>query len=119
LCTNILNQDRETLVKLKLSDRSLIMISDGINRFIDMSNALVNAESIDPNLKQVGGDHYVSMNVEPWEVIERAGLDFWDGNAVKYIMRHGSKNGIEDLKKAIHYIDKKISILEKENKSND
>jgi len=69
---------------------------------------------ISPDEKQVGGSHYVDMSIEPWEVIERASLDFWDGNAVKYIMRHGSKNGVEDLKKAIHYIEKKINILEKE-----
>ena len=45
-------------------------------------------------------------------MIERAHLDYWDGNVVKYVLRHGSKNGVEDLKKAIHYIEKKISILE-------
>ena len=71
----------------------------------------VNHES--PDDKQVDGSHYTSLKLEPWEIIDRLNLDFWDGNALKYLIRHGSKNGIEDLKKAIHYIEKKISILEK------
>ena len=65
-----------------------------------------------PDDTQIGGSHYTDMSIEPWEVIERANLDYWDGNAIKYVMRYGSKNGVEDLKKAIHYIEKKISILE-------
>lgn len=54
---------------------------------------------------QVGGDHYKDQGIQPWEVIEANNLDFWEGNAIKYIMRYKNKNGVEDLKKAKHYID--------------
>lgn len=56
-------------------------------------------------MTQVGGTHYQKTDIEPWEVIERGKLDFWEGNAVKYIMRHRYKNGLEDLRKAAHYIE--------------
>ena len=40
--------------------------------------------------------------------------NFCIGNAIKYLWRHGLKNGIEDLKKARWYIDREISRLERE-----
>lgn len=52
---------------------------------------------------------------EPIDVIEDWGLDFQLGNAVKYISRAGRKgNAVQDLKKAIWYIEREISKLEKE-----
>jgi hypothetical protein len=55
--------------------------------------------------RQEGGEHYTKMPIQPWEIIERNGLDFWEGNVLKYLLRHKTKNGAEDLKKAIHYIE--------------
>lgn len=63
--------------------------------------------------KQVGGDHYETMAIQPWEVIQRGDLDFWEGNVIKYVMRYRSKNGLEDLKKARHYLD---YLIEREQK---
>jgi Protein of unknwon function (DUF3310) len=60
--------------------------------------------------KQVGGDHYKAKSIQPWEVIERNNMGFFDGNALKYIMRYKEKGGVEDLKKAIHYIEKLIEM---------
>jgi len=54
--------------------------------------------------KQVGGDHYVRLGIQPWEIIERNGLDYWEGNALKYLLRRKG-NRAEDLRKAIHYIE--------------
>jgi hypothetical protein len=65
--------------------------------------------------KQVGGDHYKTKAIQPWEVIERNGMGFFDGNAVKYLMRYKDKNGVEDLKKAMHYIEKLIELETKNN----
>lgn len=56
-------------------------------------------------MTQVGGDHYEKMSLQPWEVIRLAELDFWEGNIIKYLMRYRKKNGLEDLKKARHYLD--------------
>jgi len=55
--------------------------------------------------EQVGGKHYRSMKIQPAEFINENKLLFAEGNAIKYICRHKFKNGKEDLKKAIHYID--------------
>jgi hypothetical protein len=55
--------------------------------------------------KQIGGEHYVKLLIQPWEIIERNGLDYWEGNALKYLLRWRYKNGVEDLEKAKHYID--------------
>jgi len=52
--------------------------------------------------KQQGGSHY-QLAIQPIEYIYKNSLDYCEGNVVKYITRHGSKNGAEDIRKAIHY----------------
>jgi hypothetical protein len=63
------------------------------------------------NETQVGGDHY-KMAYETWDVIHAWGLGYFDGNAVKYLSRWRKKGGVQDLKKAAHYIDKLIELEE-------
>ena len=55
------------------------------------------------NGEQVGGTHYEKMKIQPVEYIHANGLDFFEGNVVKYVTRHRYKNGSEDIKKAIDY----------------
>lgn len=57
---------------------------------------------------QVGGDHYSKNVIQPWDVIEQYGLNYFSGNVLKYLLRYRDKNGVEDLKKARHYLDKLI-----------
>lgn len=52
---------------------------------------------------QVAGDHYKSLKIQPVEYIHANGLGYFEGNVVKYITRHGAKNGQADIEKAIHY----------------
>lgn len=59
---------------------------------------------------QVGGSHYKDMVIQPVEFIERNNLGFCVGNVIKYVCRYKSKNGIEDLKKAKHYLEILIDI---------
>lgn len=54
--------------------------------------------------RQVGGDHY-GDDLQPIDVIDSWGLDFYEGSALKYLARHRKKNGAEDIKKAIHYLE--------------
>ncbi len=54
---------------------------------------------------QVGGNHYKDCKIQPTEFIHANNIPFIEGNIIKYVIRHRSKNGIEDLKKAKHYID--------------
>ena len=58
--------------------------------------------------KEVGGDHYKSMVIQPSEFINKNNLPFAEGNAIKYLCRHKQKNQKEDLLKAKHYIDMAI-----------
>lgn len=53
---------------------------------------------------QVGGDHYKKGAVQHWDWAQN--LPYLEGNATKYIGRHMDKNGLADLEKAMHYIQK-------------
>ena len=64
-----------------------------------------------PN-NQVGGDHYSRLAIEPIQFIEANGLNYCEGNAVKYISRWRNKNGLEDLNKAKWYVERLIQIEE-------
>jgi hypothetical protein len=54
--------------------------------------------------KQIGGNHYKTA-IQPWDVFLDWELDPWLCNVIKYVQRHNRKNGIEDLKKAQHYLE--------------
>ena len=58
-----------------------------------------------PYDKQVGGDHYSKMKIQPAEFVNKNKMLFAEGNAIKYICRHINKGGEQDLEKAKHYID--------------
>lgn len=53
---------------------------------------------------QISGNHYKTCGIQPVEYIHANALDYFQGNVVKYLTRHKSKNGAEDIKKAIHYL---------------
>ena len=57
----------------------------------------------DPAEMQIGGDHYTNKTIQPIEYITANRMSFSEGNIIKYITRHKEKNGIEDVRKAIHY----------------
>lgn len=66
---------------------------------------------------QIGGNHYTSKSVQPWAAMEswmtkEQFSGFLRGNSIKYLARCDDKGGIEDLKKARHYLDKLIEINE-------
>ena len=62
------------------------------------------------NETQIGGTHYKEKTIEPWDFIAANNLGFFEGNIVKYLSRWRDKNGVEDLLKAQHYLDKLIEI---------
>lgn len=55
--------------------------------------------------QQVGGNHYKDFVIQPAEFIHKNGIGFLEGNVIKYVCRHATKNGKDDLLKARHYID--------------
>lgn len=63
--------------------------------------------------KQVGGNHY-KLPIQPIEYILANGLGYCEANVVKYVSRWRNKGGIQDLKKAIHYLEMLIEQEEKD-----
>lgn len=59
-----------------------------------------------------GPDHYTRLKPEPIDVIRAWDLPWCPANALKYIARYRNKGGVEDLKKARHYLDLEIDALE-------
>src|SRR5579859_7365880 len=41
-----------------------------------------------PDKRQVGGDHYTKHTLQPWDIIDAYGFDFYEGNALKYLLRY-------------------------------
>lgn len=62
--------------------------------------------------RQVGGDHYKRFNIQPIDFIMDNELEWCEANVVKYVTRWQYKNGIEDLRKAMHYLQ---LLIEREN----
>lgn len=60
--------------------------------------------------KQVGGNHYKDLHIQPVEYIHANNIPYLEGNVIKYITRWRKKNGIADLEKAKHYIDLLIAL---------
>ena len=54
---------------------------------------------------QVGGNHYKKYAIQPIDFIEANNIPYIEGNIIKYLLRWRDKNGVEDLDKAIHYIE--------------
>ena len=57
---------------------------------------------------QVGGSHYKGVEMEHWTLVTATGMGYFEGQSTKYIMRWRKKNGVEDLQKALHYLDNLI-----------
>ncbi len=55
--------------------------------------------------KQIGGYHYKDMEIQPADFINKNKLLFAEGNAIKYICRHKAKGKLQDVEKAIHYLE--------------
>ena len=64
---------------------------------------------------QIGGDHYKKHSIQPWDAMEQwmskeEFNGFLKGNAIKYLARSNDKGGLEDVKKANHYLQKYLEV---------
>lgn len=82
-------------------------------------NELGFGETMEPTANDIqeGGDHYLNMDIEPWDVVDTWPLEqrigFYRGNLLKYTMRLGTKDEREgEAKKARHYAHKLAEVLE-------
>jgi len=65
------------------------------------------------NNRQVGGSHYRNK-IQHWDWVFSNGLDYFQGQITKYIARWRHKNGIQDLEKALHFLEKYIELQKEE-----
>lgn len=70
------------------------------------------------NAIQYGGRHYKQFSMQPWDVILDWELGYLDGTALKYISRWKHKGGLEDINKAIHFLQKLIEVETQKNNKN-
>lgn len=66
--------------------------------------------------RQIGGDHYKKMGIEPWDVIDTWPIEqrigAYRAGALKYLMRMGAKDEeVQEIGKGIHYLEKLIETL--------
>jgi hypothetical protein len=67
-------------------------------------------EAFDALNKQVAGNHYKDLPIQPVEYIYANAMGYFEGNVLKYISRWRKKNGLADLEKAKHYIELLIEL---------
>lgn len=68
------------------------------------------------NKRQVGGTHYNSKAIQPWDAMascmsKEEFVGYLRGNVIKYTMRCNDKGGVQDLEKAQHYLEKLLEVL--------
>jgi len=68
------------------------------------------------NSRQIGGDHYKTAGVEPWDVVDTWPIEqqigYYRGGALKYLMRMGSKDECaQEIAKGQHYMEKLLEVL--------
>lgn len=68
--------------------------------------------------QQVGGSHYKSLPIQPVEYCQRNKLGFCESSAIKYISRWKDKGGIQDIDKAIHFLNLLKEIESKDDENN-
>lgn len=57
--------------------------------------------------QQVGGTHY-QAELQHWDVMEKHDIEYLLATASKYLLRHRKKGGLEDLKKSLSYVERKL-----------
>lgn len=67
-------------------------------------------KQLEANSLQVGGSHYRDKAIQPWDYIASNNIGYLEGNIVKYVSRWQAKGGLEDLRKAQHYLTKLIEV---------
>lgn len=63
------------------------------------------------NDRQVGGVHYKS-GIQHWDVVVANDLNYFEGQITKYVMRARKKNGLQDLQKAKHFLEKYLEVYD-------
>lgn len=125
------SKSKKTTVTKSMTEKDIMKVWDNEGGYTDAlwradceqrSNNLKmkTAEAVSANKKMYGGDHYLNMGVQVWDVVETWPIEqqigYFRGGALKYIMRLGNKDEqLQEAKKAMHYCEKLVEVLEKNN----
>ena len=63
------------------------------------------------NSKQIAGNHYKSTGMQHWDYADENNVPYLESACTKYVLRWQDKNGLQDLHKALHYLEKRIENL--------
>lgn len=66
---------------------------------------------------QVGGNHYKDMGIQPWQAMEawltpEEYRGYHKGVAIAYLARERQKGGLDDIKKAIHHLQRLVEMAD-------
>lgn len=67
------------------------------------------------NEKQVGGTHYQSA-IQHWDFVVSNDIPYLEAQIIKYLTRWRKKNGLQDVYKARHFLEKLIEVEEMKQK---
>lgn len=95
--------------KLYTNDANFIVLYyDIVSRnFKGTDGKFYKAESV--IMGQPSSSHYDKDTYEPLKIIDHYGLDFYEGNVLKYLLRWRNKDGVKDLEKAQDYLTRLIN----------
>ena len=86
--------------------------------------ARMRGPALPASARQEGGDHYRRLAVQPWDAMQawmpqKAFEGYLRGCALKYLARCDAKGGLQDVRKARHYLEKLIEVMESKGEGND
>lgn len=58
-----------------------------------------------PTTFKTDPNYYGTQGFQPADYIWKNGLNFFEGNVIKYVTRHREKGKADDIKKAIRYLE--------------
>jgi hypothetical protein len=79
-------------------------------KFSEAHDAHYGTRAAAPLNTQVSGDHYKNLAIQPVEYIHANQIPFIEGSVIKYVTRWRNKGGLDDLRKAKHFIDLLIEL---------
>lgn len=94
-----------------IPEANVVRIAKAYPPHFPISNEVRESVDLDP----IKPSYYNDTKITPFDVIDDWGLNFYEGNAIKYIKRAGKKDGnsrLQDLKKVREYIDHEIKAEE-------
>lgn len=65
------------------------------------------------NTRQVGGNHYSNDGLQHWDLLLLFNWDYFQGQVTKYLMRWRHKNKLQDLEKALHFLEKYVEAVKR------